>query len=74
MSHYYAEKVFRKVLLSPIYNGASNNLEIHLVSDLDEPIVADIELKVYKWDAFGETYTDIIQNGKGQGRISRIFG
>jgi hypothetical protein len=55
MSHYFAERMFRPVLLSPVV--ANGQLNVHLVSD-ELTFLEDLTLKVEvrKWDSFQTTY------------------
>ncbi|TRY79762.1 hypothetical protein TCAL_08106 [Tigriopus californicus] len=58
ISHYFAEQMFRDILISPIRNTDNNQLEVFVISDKlsDFPLSGTIIVEVKRWNNFNETF------------------
>ena len=62
MSHYYAEKFFKPILISPIIEGEDVN--VYGVCDHKEHNMM-LDIKIYHWDSFSPTYNTSLSLGPG---------
>jgi len=62
MSHYYAEKFFKPVLISPIIEG--DDVNVYGVCDHKEHNLK-LKIKTFHWDSFTPTYTSSVSLGPG---------
>ena len=50
MSHYFAQEMFSKVLVSPTLPPPYNTLKVSIVSDHLEPLEVELMVKIQRWD------------------------
>ena len=56
MSHYFAQEMFSKVLVSPTLPSPYNTLKVSIVSDHLEPLEVELMVKIQRWDELENHY------------------
>ena len=56
MSHYFAQEMFSKVLVSPTLPPPYNTLKVSIVSDHLEPLLVELLVKIQRWDELENHY------------------
>ncbi len=60
MSHYFAQNMFTKVLVSPTLPEPYNTLKVSIVSELLEPLSAQVVVKIQRWDELEKYYQQLL--------------
>ena len=60
MSHYFAQEMFSKVLVSPTLASPYNTLKVSIVSDHLEPLEAELMVKIQRWDELENHYEEFL--------------
>ena len=60
MSHYFAQEMFSKVLVSPTLASPYNTLKVSIVSDHLEPLEAELVVKIQRWDELENHYEEFL--------------
>ena len=56
MSHYFAQEMFSKVLVSPTLPSPYNTLKVSIVSDYLELLLLELLVKIQRWDELENHY------------------
>ena len=60
MSHYFAQEMFSKVLVSPTLPSPYNTLKVSIVSDHLEPLEVELMVKIQRWDELENHYEEFL--------------
>ena len=60
MSHYFAQEMFSKVLVSPTLPSPYNTLKVSIVSDHFEPLEVELVVKIQRWDELENHYEEFL--------------
>ena len=60
MSHYFAQEMFSKVLVSPTLPPPYNTLKVSIVSDHLEPLEVELMVKIQRWDELENHYEEFL--------------
>ena len=60
MSHYFAQEMFSKVLVSPTLPSPYNTLKVSIVSDHLEPLLLELLVKIQRWDELENHYEEFL--------------